>query len=209
MVSISSQLNMFRAIISPILRSTWLCLQLKVQSTDDAAGRQLKAVRYTSSCKHSLVLLRMGKIIARNMLSWELIETINKLLLLHLVGCLYHCNRYDTNGLKYKDALFLFIVLEWSINSMYFGTNLQCADCWRSYLPVYSTWGCCRSYSRRCLSVRPMWRLLSCTIFPVTWRNKRHKHNIHKMYCRFKLPSFCYVAYCCCNREHGYHCSFV
>jgi len=31
---------MFRAIISPILRSPRLCLQLLVQCTDDAAGRQ-------------------------------------------------------------------------------------------------------------------------------------------------------------------------
>ena len=28
------------------------------------------SVHYTTSCKHSLVLLRMGEIIARNMLSW-------------------------------------------------------------------------------------------------------------------------------------------
>jgi len=27
-------------------------------------------VHYTTSCKHSLVLLRMGEIIARNMSSW-------------------------------------------------------------------------------------------------------------------------------------------
>jgi len=40
---------------------------------------------YTTSCKHSLASLRMGEIIAQNMLSWLLI----KLLLLHLVGCLY------------------------------------------------------------------------------------------------------------------------
>jgi len=45
---------MFRAIISPILRSTRLCLQL------------LRCI----ICKQSLVLLRMGEIIARNMLSW-------------------------------------------------------------------------------------------------------------------------------------------
>jgi len=31
---------MFRVIISPILRSTRLCLQLVVSSTDDAACRQ-------------------------------------------------------------------------------------------------------------------------------------------------------------------------
>ena len=48
-----TQLNMFRAKISPILRSARLCLQL--------------VVHYTTSCKHSLVLLRMGEIIARNM----------------------------------------------------------------------------------------------------------------------------------------------
>jgi len=34
-----NQLNMFRAIISPILRSTRLCLQLVIHSTDDAANR--------------------------------------------------------------------------------------------------------------------------------------------------------------------------
>jgi len=28
------------------------------------------SVLYTKSCKHSLVLLRMGEIIVRNMLSW-------------------------------------------------------------------------------------------------------------------------------------------
>ena len=57
---------MFRAITSPILRSTRLCLQLVVKYTDDAAA---SSVHYTTSCKHSLVLLRMGEIIARNMLS--------------------------------------------------------------------------------------------------------------------------------------------
>jgi len=35
-----NQLNMFRAIISPILRTTRLYLQLVVQRTDDAACRQ-------------------------------------------------------------------------------------------------------------------------------------------------------------------------
>jgi len=53
------------AIISPIIRSTRLCLQLVVKCTDDAACWQ----HFTTSCKHSLVLLMMGEIIARNMLS--------------------------------------------------------------------------------------------------------------------------------------------
>jgi len=45
------------------------------------------SVLYTTSCKDSLVLLRMGEIIARNMLSW--LKLLIKLLLLHIVGCLY------------------------------------------------------------------------------------------------------------------------
>jgi len=36
-----SHLNMFRAIISPILRSTRLCLQLVVQCIDDALYHKL------------------------------------------------------------------------------------------------------------------------------------------------------------------------
>jgi len=46
-------------------------------------------MHYTTSCKQSLVLLRMGEIIARNMLNW--LKLLIKLLLLHLVGCLYYC----------------------------------------------------------------------------------------------------------------------
>jgi len=47
------------------------------------------SVHYTTSCKHSLVLLRMGEIIARNMLSW--LQLLIKLFLLYLVGFLYYC----------------------------------------------------------------------------------------------------------------------
>ena len=74
---------MFRVVISPIFRSTRLYLQLVVEFTDDVAGRYpgcgrtphpgyrlvTSWVHYTTSCKHSLVLLKMGEIIARNMLS--------------------------------------------------------------------------------------------------------------------------------------------
>jgi hypothetical protein len=74
---------MFRAKISPILRSTRLCLQLVVQCTYDVPAGNLDeveephpdyrpaalSVNYTTSCKQSLVLLRMGEVIARNMLS--------------------------------------------------------------------------------------------------------------------------------------------
>ena len=44
------------------------------------------SVLYTISCKHSIALLRMGEIIARNMLSW--LKLLIKLLLLRLVNCL-------------------------------------------------------------------------------------------------------------------------
>jgi len=50
---------------------------------------QLRRVRgnivgvYTTSCKHSLVLLKMGESIAQNMLSW--LKLLIKLSLLHLV----------------------------------------------------------------------------------------------------------------------------
>jgi len=67
---------MFRAIISPIIRSTRLCLQLVVQSTGDAACRQSTAPDDGRNYRPKHV---------------ELIVIINKnLLLLHLVGCLYY-----------------------------------------------------------------------------------------------------------------------
>jgi len=46
-------------------------------------GRQHRGCIISQAVTYSLVLLKMGKIIARNMLSW--LE-----LLLHLVGCLYY-----------------------------------------------------------------------------------------------------------------------
>jgi len=57
------------------------------------------SVHYTTSCKHSLVLLRMGEIIARNMLN--LFEITNKLSLLHLVGGLYYYIN-DAQSRKHK-----------------------------------------------------------------------------------------------------------
>ena len=57
---------------------------------DQVTGHQQapSSVLYTTSCKHSLVLLGMGEIVARNMLSW--LKLLTKLLLLHLVGFLYY-----------------------------------------------------------------------------------------------------------------------
>ena len=57
------------------------------------AGSIVGALYGTTSCKHSLVLLKMGEIIARRNYrpkQVELIEIINKPLLLHLVGYLYY-----------------------------------------------------------------------------------------------------------------------
>ena len=49
-----------------IVASSWLFIQLYQW----CAVTQTSNVHYTISCKHSLVLLRMGEIIVRNMLSW-------------------------------------------------------------------------------------------------------------------------------------------
>ena len=56
LINSSSQLNMFRAIILPIFMSTRLCVT--------ACGFIIP-----QAVTHSLVLLKMGKIISRNMLS--------------------------------------------------------------------------------------------------------------------------------------------
>jgi len=53
-----------------------------------AGGRQHRGYIIPQAVTHSLLLLKMGKIIARNKLS--LSGIINKPLLLHLVGCLYY-----------------------------------------------------------------------------------------------------------------------
>jgi len=57
---------------------------------------------YTTSCKHSLALLRMGEIIARNMLSW--LKLLIKLFLLHLVGCLYYWTLHTLHAFTSKDV---------------------------------------------------------------------------------------------------------
>jgi len=65
---IPSWLYMFRAMFSPIIRSTRLYLQYLVVFTQVAAGCQPAAnwVNTTRYCKYSLVLLMMGENIARN-----------------------------------------------------------------------------------------------------------------------------------------------
>ena len=68
----SSQLNMFRANILSIFRSTRLCVTACGNNTPTmlpAGGRQHRGCIIPQAVTHSLVLLKMGKIISRNMLS--------------------------------------------------------------------------------------------------------------------------------------------
>jgi len=72
---------MFRAIISPILWGTRLCLQLVVQNTDNAASWSQQAalsVLYTTNCKHSLVPEDERNYRPKHV---ELIEIINKIII--------------------------------------------------------------------------------------------------------------------------------
>jgi len=66
---IPSRLYMFRAMFSPIIRSTWLYVQYLVVLTQVAAGWQPAATWVSTAryCKYSQVLLMMGENIARNM----------------------------------------------------------------------------------------------------------------------------------------------
>ena len=84
---------MFRTIISPIFSNTRLCLQLVACWWPGWAGTQPchqhanSSVYYTTSCKHSLVLLKMDEITARNTLSWS-----NLLINCYCCICLYIVN---------------------------------------------------------------------------------------------------------------------
>jgi len=82
---IPSQLYMFDAMFSPIIRSTWLYLQHLVVFTLVASGwchgwietrhewhqPTATGVNITRCCKYSQVLLMMGENIVRNMQSWQ------------------------------------------------------------------------------------------------------------------------------------------
>jgi len=60
--------------------------QLNATIRDAVTSRPAASpVHYTTSCKHSLLLLRMGKIIARNMLTW--LELSIKLFILLYQWC--------------------------------------------------------------------------------------------------------------------------
>jgi hypothetical protein len=65
---------MFREIILPIFRSTRLCVTacglMHPWCCRPVAGRQLRGCIIPQAVTHNLVLLKMGKIIARNRLNW-------------------------------------------------------------------------------------------------------------------------------------------
>ena len=75
-----------------------------------ATGRQHRGFIIPQAVTHSLVFLKTGKIIARNMLSWlELIGIISKPLLLHLVGCIYYLYQWCTVKQISNNEIYLLI----------------------------------------------------------------------------------------------------
>jgi len=65
---------MFRAVILPILRSTKLCVTacgiMHPRCCRAATGRLHRGCIIPQAVTHNLVLLKMSKIIAQNILSW-------------------------------------------------------------------------------------------------------------------------------------------
>ena len=117
---------MFLAIISPILRSTRLCLQLVVQCTEEIAGKVF-GVLY-----HKLQTLSSAPDDGRNYRQKhvELIEITNKLLLLHLVGCLYRSIR-DARSHKHQIYVVIFIIIRISRGGGFLFSHFLCP-----HLPV-------------------------------------------------------------------------
>jgi len=150
-------------------------------------------VLYTTSCKHSLALLRMGEIIARNMFSW--FKLLIKLSLLHLVGCLYSYIN-DARSLKHQMIEY---IQEMTIRGMRHTTHkqqlkknafricVQCKDCAPChYLPIPdNVWSCGMFLTRNlrlqiqylvcdvcrflCLCVLCAWRLCTSSILQPCW----------------------------------------
>ena len=71
------------------------------------------SVHYTTSCKHSLVLLRMGEIIARNMLSW-LELWINRYCCIYLVVCIIVSVMHGHTNIKLRQCLNVIKWLNWT-----------------------------------------------------------------------------------------------
>ena len=100
---------MFRAIILPIFRSTRLCVTacgiMHPQCFRSATGLQHRGCLIPQAVTHSLLLLKMGKIISWNMLSWlELL--INRYFCILLVVYIIYIN--DARSSKYQTPVWVF-----------------------------------------------------------------------------------------------------
>jgi len=84
-----------------------------------------KSLHYTISCKHSLVFLRMGEIIARNMLSW-LKSLINCYcciwFVVHIIISIPSCSKHRIHA---KTQSFQFPIRHWTWHSIIYYLNSQ------------------------------------------------------------------------------------
>jgi hypothetical protein len=83
---------------------------------NQVTGRHLPWVHYTTSCKHSLVLLKMSEIIVRNMLSW-LDLLINRYCCIYLVVYIICVNDAWSN--KYQTLTHLLLSIKILIYIVY------------------------------------------------------------------------------------------
>ena len=88
----SSQLNMFRAIVLPIFKSTRLCVTACGIMNPRCCRLATSWVHYTTSCNTQSSAPEDGRLFCPKHV--ELNGIINKPLLLHLVGCLYYLQQY-------------------------------------------------------------------------------------------------------------------
>ena len=102
---------MFRAIILPIFRSTRLCVTacgiMHPRWCRPVTGQQHRACILPQAVTHSLVFLKMGKMICPKHV--ELTGIINKPLLLHQVGYLYYLYQWCTVKQISDNEIYLFI----------------------------------------------------------------------------------------------------
>jgi hypothetical protein len=114
-----------------VLRGSLLCLPVSTMAWIHTSGSGVPPlpdylpatpwVYYTASCKHSLVLLKMGETVSRNMSSC--LRIINKSLSLHVVGCLHYlftrlfilftrlfiCIQFRSRG-KHVSCLYIYVL---------------------------------------------------------------------------------------------------
>ena len=115
----------------------------------------LQMVHYNTSCKHSLLLLKMDEIIARNTLSWlELL--INRYCCVELVVYIICIN--DAWSKKYQIWRRWCISFLWSAHK-----SIQCSCIW----PVTSV---------QCLSIRSCW-------FRTTWPSHQYLFDVRLATC--------------------------